>query len=1627
MTGIQQDHVQGLLQHAYNLAQHRSKSKPVTRWDAGMPDKLKHLEVCYTLDDIEEQLGNLVVWPSEDAIRVHQPGGKPVRPADPPLSDGDVLEWRAYPSNPDTYTPVYFDQTANPSSVQSLATWATDVYAPYVRSVKAWQTTNAMYRALLLVAQSLREGQDREQVEMILGCFVLTHRADASSNIATCAESYPLLQWHVEPRVATGGAYIDLDISDTTLDSSIVYFPAAKDVLESFAVKYTKLVNEADKTSAKEYTHLNDEAVNFDDGEAATRVSVHQRIPQQVGQLVADLNNKVVNPSTFSVAPTFVLFTRKLQDPYVRFLKEASSPTMVANWVDGMYPAIYAAVSKPDDGPKADLSKPDYVSDDYLYTRPLTPDQLACVDKALHQPFSAVTGPPGTGKTYVIAATVEAALARGERVLVTSENVTALSVVREQLHKEIQPLSISGAEKSTGASRAAQNQGVLTALTSWEKTSLERLKKESVKSENEFKLAAQAYTEQLRYVHELLGEESYPLGPGTDSRRLESILVDMRSDDALPNVDASTVGIIDNFPLNESEDRYLRDLAERGFNFKDGDLVAQLLLSLESGYTLVDPALLRETRDAIMGMGQAIRDMEKQIADFVAPAFEDVQNDEEPKLVLPKPGAYTPPPLETAVLKEPPLIAVSTTMEAVPIPAEHRDTLNKLHALSDRVLELRQEFPEGKSLRLPGGVQRPERCAFLREIIGSLESAKLASSTWRQVLQDLGALRTENFDLKQQLYDCVVSAAPDRRARKIYTTRLTKVLDTAVLTKQRRKALSANLKPLPLEELRDWFRILCADALAAEILPGWQPLDNTKSLQRGLLFFTGLSDCIDVAEELGIREPATMTPGELGAAVLTMTTDAQKIAEQERQRAHQTLAQEVRDSYQRECEAVAIYNREVSERTDNVNRDKQQLAREAYDKALQWSNEKAKTEHVQALLAWQKRNVAFVQRRQEHIDGALKRFSTPLTAEIGNLRTDMMGLQQQLTTDSIVYEKLPADHTLHSAPMRRAGADEAEYVATLRKQLESLKTLQIRQDPRELWEKLRSSSPSFSQALARKWGDAETVKAEQTVQALWRSSHSSGLIRAQASGAVSDNDWSGLKNAADKLDRARAKLCVARSVEQALPRLQEPSFRLELKSLISALGLMTNTSDSKRSQRVEPVRKRAAIAVSKQIPVLITTTRQALDLFGDDLLQNGSEPPFDMVVVDEASQSPLESVVLLLLGKRVLVVGDDEQNSPTSVGVTETTVRALQNKLPEGTWPAASLLDMGFSLFHWAEMADKTNAIVLREHNRCSPEIIELSNKLVYAAKGKELLPLKPRAKGTKPLVDFPVTEYDIDEDGINVCEVEKVARVVGESISACPTDTIGVILLCGDKDRKPYQTKLMAALLERKIDPGIIKIDSSSGFQGDERDIIVLALCVPNRHADGTPRLIRGWVQKTSGQALNVALSRAKKQLILVRSMNAEDLHENDVRGKLLRFYGTHSAYRATPTLEQLLERCHPGSPFERDVARRLFALSYLFDVNELVTGGRIGWRSYRVDLTFTNDDGQRIGLELDGDRYHTVEQFEADWHRQKRLESAGWTIIRISGRKYFSNPDEAITLLQTKLAALKVLPQTSGTISVT
>lgn len=90
------------------------------------------------------------------------------------------------------------------------------------------------------------------------------------------------------------------------------------------------------------------------------------------------------------------------------------------------------------------------IAEDPLFPLPANAEQSQIVRRLGLDSGVVVEGPPGTGKTHTIANLLSALLARGQRVLVTSEKSQALRVLRDKLPPELQELCVAITDLSRG-------------------------------------------------------------------------------------------------------------------------------------------------------------------------------------------------------------------------------------------------------------------------------------------------------------------------------------------------------------------------------------------------------------------------------------------------------------------------------------------------------------------------------------------------------------------------------------------------------------------------------------------------------------------------------------------------------------------------------------------------------------------------------------------------------------------------------------------------------------------------------------------------------------------------------------------------------------------------------------------------------------------------------------------------------------------------------------------------------------------------------------------------------------------------------------------------------------------------
>lgn len=394
---------------------------------------------------------------------------------------------------------------------------------------------------------------------------------------------------------------------------------------------------------------------------------------------------------------------------------------------------------------------------------------------------------------------------------------------------------------------------------------------------------------------------------------------------------------------------------------------------------------------------------------------------------------------------------------------------------------------------------------------------------------------------------------------------------------------------------------------------------------------------------------------------------------------------------------------------------------------------------------------------------------------------------------------------------------------------------------------------------------------------------------------------------------------------------------------------------------------------------------------------------FDLVIIDEASQSDAWALPAILRGKKILVVGDDKQVSPAAVGVSEKEVLSLQRRFLNDL-PYGNLLSGDRSIYDWASTRFATDALTLHEHFRCVEPIIQFSNHQFYDDNIKPLRIPSASERIDPPLIDvFVKGGYRRGKSKVNPPEADAIIDEVKNIVQdpAFSTRTIGVISLLGsDQAREIYQ-RLTAELGGEEMLKHDIRCGDAMTFQGKEADIVMISMVA-------TPDQMKAATGKGDEQRFNVAASRARDRLYLFRSFERSDLSEADLRARLLDHF-IHPFHQDEKKVGSLRELCE--SDFERDVYDELVARGYR--VTPQVRAGQ-----YRIDLVVEGEDDRRLAVELDGDRYHTVDRWAEDAGRQRILERMGWRFWRCWGSSYIRDREGCLDDLINTLKEMGIEP---------
>lgn len=404
---------------------------------------------------------------------------------------------------------------------------------------------------------------------------------------------------------------------------------------------------------------------------------------------------------------------------------------------------------------------------------------------------------------------------------------------------------------------------------------------------------------------------------------------------------------------------------------------------------------------------------------------------------------------------------------------------------------------------------------------------------------------------------------------------------------------------------------------------------------------------------------------------------------------------------------------------------------------------------------------------------------------------------------------------------------------------------------------------------------------------------------------------------------------------------------------------------------------------------------------------------FDLVVLDEASQSDITALPALLRGAQVLVVGDGKQVSPSAAFVSEGRIADLKAGLLTSRHPYVEQLLPGRSIFDLAQTCYADARVALRQHFRCVPGCIAFSNSRFYHGRLQPCR-LPPRSQRLDPpLLDFVVpggsrsakTKTNEKEARALVHYLrQQLAEPAGELRGA----TVGIISLSGLEQARLLRSLLLDSLTDAQLARHRIVVGDASSFQGDERDVILLSMVASAGSAP--PQIGRLYEQK-----YNVALSRARDRMVLFRSVQPKDVpNADDLKRWTISFFQQGGAPPPPAVPARASGAGGAALTPEGQLQRWLSEQGYRYDAECSVAGSAV--------VAEDAHDDRRLCICLDGGAGSTLGEWRAAMREQRSLERAGWRFCRIWRASWLVDQPRALKELSRALDEAGVRPAQPG-----
>lgn len=386
---------------------------------------------------------------------------------------------------------------------------------------------------------------------------------------------------------------------------------------------------------------------------------------------------------------------------------------------------------------------------------------------------------------------------------------------------------------------------------------------------------------------------------------------------------------------------------------------------------------------------------------------------------------------------------------------------------------------------------------------------------------------------------------------------------------------------------------------------------------------------------------------------------------------------------------------------------------------------------------------------------------------------------------------------------------------------------------------------------------------------------------------------------------------------------------------------------------------------------------------------------FDYVIIDEASQCDIASILpLLYRAKRAVIIGDPKQLSHISQISRQQDLMLLQKYSVAPSWSYSVN-----SLYARASSLVATESIVqLKDHFRSCSDIIEFSNNEFYegnlrtATDYTTLNTPRNEKPGVRWVNVSGNTVRPLSGSAYNLAEAKAVVLELKRLVEVGYTGSIGVTT---PFRKQAEEIKKILENNEPSLNEKLLKnhqfiADTVHKFQGDERDLMIFSTVVAN----GAPKSTLGFLSNT-GNLFNVAITRARAVLVIVGDYGYCHECSVDYLKRFAEYCGRIDSGETTRSVTYALPsgRNYPWvanaeqvSEWEKDF------YTALYDAG-VKTIPQYSADKYKLDLAIIMDNGRKLDIEVDGAMYHRAWNGELcyrDQLRNQRLFELGWDVKR-------------------------------------